>query len=71
MKSIIRSAEAENDTELTVQISEGGRVNISFDALNTSVQQSMTVKDLKKFKTIIDESLEERTNQLKDEQEAE
>lgn len=71
MKSIIRSAEAENDTELTVQISEGGRVNISFDALNTSVQQSMTVKDLKKFKTIIDESLEERANQLKDEQEAE
>lgn len=69
MKSIIKDMELGEKAERSfyVQISEGGRVNLSFDGNEASVQVSLTVKELQQYNVVIAEALHERQEQIKEE----
>ena len=67
MKSIIKDLELKDGRSLYVQISDSGRVSLSFDEPNSSVQISLTAKELKSYATIIAEALVDREAQLREE----
>lgn len=67
MKSIIENLELENGRDLYVQISEGGRVTLSFDGNEANTTHYLTVKDLKKYHAIISAALEARAAQTAEE----
>lgn len=65
MKSIIKDLELVDGRTLYVQISEGGKVSLSFDGSDTSVQVSLSFEELHQYEGIIIDAVSERTRQLK------
>lgn len=71
MKSITESLETKNETQLWVQVSDGGQVTLSMDTRYTStVLSGLSVKDLSDYHKLIGKVLEDRETQLQEEQNA-
>ncbi len=69
MKSITEMIDfgEKDERTLCVQISEGGRVSLSFDGNDGSMQVSMTSRDLVNFKNLIGTALAQRQAQVEQE----
>lgn len=69
MKSILTDMELGEKAErnFTVQISEGGRVTLSFDGMETNVSVWLTAKELKQYHGVIGKALELRETQIREE----
>lgn len=68
MKSILKDMELnEGKSTWTVQISEGGRVSLSFDGVEANIMLSTTVKELKEYHAVIAAALEARAEQVREE----
>lgn len=68
MQSITMNMDTKNETQLWIQISEGGRVTLSFDTPTSGLQVSdLRVSELKAYRDLIDEALAIREKQRKEE----